>query len=118
MDYLVEVHNYWLPTDWSDSVYCKMLASVQGQHPFNKWVVDIQSQNTLLRDTTLHLSDINLLYHLKSDVNSELAADYYMEGITKIELRQWIEKVWLLDKKHLCYLARQKDAVDAALHVE
>ncbi|KAG1804740.1 uncharacterized protein HD556DRAFT_1226393, partial [Suillus plorans] len=117
-DYLGEVRDYWLPTDWSDSVRRKMLASVQGQRPFSEWAVDIQSQNTLLRDTASHLDDVNLLYHLESHMNPELAGDYYAENIAETELRKWIEKVRLLDEKRLRYLARQKEAVETALRAE
>jgi len=48
----------------------------------------------------------------------DLAADNYVENIKEKELRKWIEKVRLLDEKRLHYLARQKEAVDNALHVE
>ncbi|KAG1781465.1 hypothetical protein EV702DRAFT_1192955 [Suillus placidus] len=102
-EYIAEVRTYWLPTDWADAVHRKMLASVQGQRPFAEWAVDVQSQNTLLHDTTSHLDDKNILYHLKSHMNTDLAADYYAENVTETELHKWIEK---------------KEAVDAALRAE
>lgn len=100
-EYMKEVRTYWLPTDWVDTVCRKMLASVQGQRPFSEWAIDIQSQNTLLRGTTSHLDDKNLLYHLEAHMNSDLAADYHAEGISEPILRKWIEKVCLLDEKRL-----------------
>ncbi|KAG1810476.1 uncharacterized protein HD556DRAFT_1223852, partial [Suillus plorans] len=117
-EFVTHIHEYWLPTNWADTVRRKMLSSVQGQRPFSEWAVDIQSQNTLLRDTASHLDDVNLLYHLESHMNSDLAADYYAENIAEEDIRRWIEKVRLLDEKRLRYLTRQKDAVDTALRAE
>ncbi|KAG2347974.1 hypothetical protein BDR05DRAFT_996297 [Suillus weaverae] len=90
----------------------------EGQYPFKEWAVKIQSQNTLLRGTTSHLDDVNLLYHLKLHMNSDLTVDYYAEEIMEKVLHKWIEKVHLLDEKQLRYLTRQKEAIDAALHAE
>ncbi|KAG1758935.1 hypothetical protein EDD22DRAFT_956371 [Suillus occidentalis] len=83
----------------------KMLVSTQGQHPFSKWAIDVQSQNTLLCGTVSHLTDIYLLYYLESHMNADLAANYYTEGISEKDLHEWIEKVCLLDERRLCYLA-------------
>lgn len=117
-EYMKEVRMYWLPTDWADTVRRKMLASIQGQRPFSEWAVDVQSQNTLLRGTTSHLDDKNLLYHLEAHMNNDLAANYHAEGISEPVLCKWVEKVRLLDEKRLHYVARQKEAVDTALRAE
>ncbi|KAG2340780.1 hypothetical protein BDR05DRAFT_1002179 [Suillus weaverae] len=114
-EYMAEVHTVWLPIGWADTVQRKMLASMQGQRAFSEWAIDMQSQNTLLRGTTSHLADINILYHLESHMNIDLAADYHAENIVEEDLRKWIEKVRILDEKRLRYLARQKEAVDTAL---
>ncbi|KAG1789418.1 uncharacterized protein HD556DRAFT_1447033 [Suillus plorans] len=113
-DYIKEVHAYWLPADWADSVRQKMLSSTQGQKPFNEWAVEVQSKNTLLRDSTLHLNDTNLKYHLESHMHPDLAAEYRTEQITETNLRKWIEKVRLLDEKRLRHLAKHKEAAEAA----
>ncbi|KAG2341963.1 hypothetical protein BDR05DRAFT_1029194, partial [Suillus weaverae] len=117
-EYMAEVCTVWLPIGWADTVQRKMLASMQGQRAFSEWAIDVQSQNTLFRGTTSHLADINILYHLESHMNVDLAADYHAENIVEEDLWKWIEKVWILDEKRLCYLARQKEAVDTALHNE
>jgi len=116
--YMAEVRKIWLPTGWADTVRRKMLASSQGQRPFSEWAIDIQSQNTLLRGTTSHLTDVHILYHLESHLNADLAADYHAERIVEENLRLWIEKVRVLDEKRLRYLARQKEAVENALRNE
>ncbi|KAG2346923.1 hypothetical protein BDR05DRAFT_1046205 [Suillus weaverae] len=117
-EYMAEVRSVWLPIGWADTVQRKILASMQGQCAFSEWAMDVQSQNTLLRGTTSHLADINILYHLKSHMNIDLAADYHTENIVEEDLRKWIEKVRILDEKCLRYLARQKEAVDTALRNE
>ncbi|KAG1786930.1 uncharacterized protein HD556DRAFT_1247607, partial [Suillus plorans] len=117
-DYMAEVRSYWLPSGWADTVRRKMLSSTQGQRPFHEWASEFQSRNTLLRGTTSHLADANILYHLESHMNPELAADYQAEQISETDLRKWIEKVRLLDERRLRYLVRQRDAVDAALRAE
>lgn len=113
-DYIKEVRAYWLPADWADSVRQKMLLSTQGQKPFNEWAVEVQSKNTLLRDSTSHLNDTNLKYHLESHMHPDLAAEYCTEQITETDLRKWIEKVRLLDEKRLRHLAKHKEAAEAA----
>ncbi|KAG2097023.1 uncharacterized protein F5147DRAFT_778161 [Suillus discolor] len=111
LDYMTEVRRYWLPSGWADTVHWKMLVSTQGQRPFHEWAVDVQGQNTLLRGTTSHLADANILYHLEVHMNAELAADYHTEQISENNLCKWVEKVWLLDEKCLCYLTRQREAL-------
>jgi hypothetical protein len=85
-EYMAEVCKIWLPTGWADTVRRKMLASSQGQHPFSEWAIDIQSQNTLLRGTTSHLTDVHILYHLESHLNADLATDYHAERIIEKNL--------------------------------
>ncbi|KAG2138055.1 uncharacterized protein EDB93DRAFT_726219 [Suillus bovinus] len=116
--YMAEVRNIWLPLGWADTVRRKMLASTQGQRPFSEWAIDVQSQTILLRGTASHLPDINILYHLESHMNAELAVDYHAENVEEGDLRKWIEKIRILDEKRLRYLARQKEAVEVALRAE
>jgi hypothetical protein len=72
----------------------------------------------LLRGTTWHLTDVNILYHLESHIKANLATDYHTEHVDETNLWLWIEKVHMLDGKCLCYLARQKKAVENTLHSE
>ncbi|KAG2114690.1 uncharacterized protein F5147DRAFT_570230 [Suillus discolor] len=117
-EYMTEVCNIWLPLGWADIVRHKMLASMQGQHPFNEWAINVQSQNTLLHGTTSHLPDVNILYHLKSHMNAELATDYHTESVEEEDLCKWIERVHILNEKCLRYLARQKEAIEIVLCME
>ncbi|KAG1802447.1 uncharacterized protein BJ212DRAFT_1304812 [Suillus subaureus] len=98
-DYMAEVHIYWLPLDWANITHHKMLSLNQGDKPFNEWAVEVQTLNTLLHGTTLHLSETDLHYHLEAHMHADL-------------------KVRLLDKKHLHLLNKQNEAVEAALCAE
>ncbi|KAG1841699.1 hypothetical protein DFJ58DRAFT_610860, partial [Suillus subalutaceus] len=117
-EYMAEVREIWLPIGWADTIRRKMLASTQGQRAFSEWAIDVQSQNTLLRGTPSHLADVNILYHLESHMNIDLAADYHAENIVEEDLRKWIAKVRILDDRRLRYLVRQKEAVESALRTE
>lgn len=110
---LKEVREYWLPTDWEDTVHQKMLSSMQGNRPFHDWAIEIQSKNTLLRDTDSYFTDVYLKYHLESHMNPHLATDYHDERITEHDLHKWINKVKVLDNKHLHNVAQHKEAADA-----
>lgn len=113
-EYLKEVRDHWLPTDWEDTVRQKMLSSTQGQRPFYDWAVEILSKNTLLRDTPSHFKDINLKYHLESHMNPHLGAEYRDERITETDLHKWIDKVKVLDNKRLRSVALHKEAAETA----
>jgi hypothetical protein len=91
-----------------------MLSSTQGNRPFHDWAVEIQSKNTLLRDTDSYFTDVYLKYHLESHMNPHLAADYRDERITEPDLHKWIDKVKVLDNKRLRNVAQHKEAADAA----
>ncbi|KAG2078260.1 hypothetical protein BDR04DRAFT_1088024 [Suillus decipiens] len=117
-EYMIEIRSTWLPLGWEGILRRKMLSSTQGQCPFQQWAIDVQRQNILLRGTPSHLADINILFHLESRMNVDLAADYDAGNIAKDDLHKWIKSVCILEKKHLRYLARQKEAVEAALRAE
>jgi hypothetical protein len=88
-NFMSEVRTYWLPTDWSDTVRRRMLASVQGQRPFGEWAIDIQSQNTLLRGTPSHLvislRTITLrISRKRSYANGSKRYDYWTRSVCTI----------------------------------
>ncbi|KIJ05142.1 hypothetical protein PAXINDRAFT_53754, partial [Paxillus involutus ATCC 200175] len=114
-DFIAEVRNCWLPSDWAALTRQKMLSSMQGSRPFQEWAVEIQSQNAILRSTTSHLTEASVKYHLEAHMHPDLALDYRATEIAQeLVLRKWVEKVRLLDDKRLREIAKQKEAVDAA----
>ena len=77
-----------------------MLSSRQGTRPFLKWVVDMQTQNSLLVGDEAHLSEARLCYHLEANMNKDLAVEYCSsDAKNDATLRLWIEKVKKLDEK-------------------
>ncbi|KIK43352.1 hypothetical protein CY34DRAFT_40541, partial [Suillus luteus UH-Slu-Lm8-n1] len=113
-DYIKEVRDYWLPSDWENTVRQDMLSSTQGQRSFIEWAVEIQSKNTLLRDTDSYFTDVYLKYHLESHMNPTLRAEYRDERITETDLHKWIDKVKVLDRKRIRNVVQTKEAADSA----
>ncbi|KIK36119.1 hypothetical protein CY34DRAFT_95004, partial [Suillus luteus UH-Slu-Lm8-n1] len=113
-DYIKEVRDYWLPSDWENTVRQNMLSSTQGQRSFIEWAVEIQSKNTLLRDTESYFTDVYLKYHLESHMNPTLRAEYRDECITETDLHKWIDKVKVLDRKRMRNVVQTKEAADSA----
>lgn len=122
-EYMAEVHAYWLPLDWADTradTMCqKLLLSCQGNKLFSEWAVEVQGLNVLLCGTPSHLTELNLRYHLKAHMHPDLQTKYCSELVAALtDFRAWIEKIWLLDKKRLRTIAKQKEAVEATLHAK
>ncbi|KAF9226046.1 hypothetical protein BS17DRAFT_806992 [Gyrodon lividus] len=114
--FMEEVRSCWLPSDWAAITRQKMLASTQGNKAFSEWAIDVQTQNTILRGTTSHLTDASLKYYLEAHIHPNLACEYRaMEYSTEDVLRKWIEKVRLLDEKRQRDVAKHKEAVDVAI---
>ena len=113
-DFMKEVRAYWLPSDWAAVLRLKMMSSTQGNKPFHVWAAEVQSQNVLLRGDPSHMTDAALRYHLESHMHVDLNTDYRVANIDmEKDLCKWIERVRVLDEKHLCKAARM-DA--AAIH--
>ena len=101
-EFMVELRSYWLPSDWASDLRLKMLSSRQGTRPFLEWVVDMQTQNSLLVGDEAHLSKAGLHYHLEANMSKDLAVEYCSsEAKNEATLRLWIEKVKKLDEKRM-----------------
>ncbi|KAF9219916.1 hypothetical protein BS17DRAFT_769643 [Gyrodon lividus] len=109
-DFIAKVHDCWLPSNWAALTRQKMLSPIQGSCPFYEWVVEIQSQNSILCNMPSHLMEAAVKYHLEAHMHHDLALDYCSTEIAGEEsLHRWVEKVRLRE------IAKQKEAVDAAL---
>ncbi|KAG1863435.1 hypothetical protein C8R48DRAFT_773477 [Suillus tomentosus] len=112
--YMDEVRAYWLPSDWADTTRQKLLSSCQGNKVFSDWAIEVQSLNALLHNTTSHLTELNLRYHLEAHMNADLCTEYRTENVADIaEFRPWTEKIRLLDEKRLCNIANLEAAFRA-----
>ena len=74
--FMDKLRRFWLPSDWASELCLKMLSSHQGSHPFHEWVVDIQTQNSILVNDTAHMSNANLRYHFEAHMHKDLAIEY------------------------------------------
>ena len=100
--FMAELRNYWLPTDWAADLRLKMLSSHQGSHPFHEWVIDVQTQNTMLANHDGHMNDQGLRFHFEANMNKDLALQYRSsDARTEVALRFWVKKVKKLDEKRL-----------------
>ncbi|KAG1801985.1 uncharacterized protein BJ212DRAFT_1487467 [Suillus subaureus] len=92
-EYMAEVRAYWLPSDWADITWQKLLSSTQGNKPFNEWAVEVQGLNALLHDTPSYLTELNLCYHLEAHMHTDLRTKYHSEDILAInEFHPWLKK--------------------------
>ncbi|KAG2095734.1 uncharacterized protein F5147DRAFT_778632 [Suillus discolor] len=113
-EYMDEVRAYWLPSDWADTMRQKLLSSCQENKVFSDWAIEVQSLNALLRNTTSHLTELNLRYHLEAHMNADLRTEYRTENVADIaEFRPWTEKICLLDEKRLRNIANLEAAFRA-----
>ena len=115
-DFMVELRSYWLPSDWASDLRLKMLSSRQGTRPFLEWVVDVQTQNSLLVGDEAHLSEAGLRYHLEANMNKDLAVEYRSsDAKNAATLRLWIEKVKKLDEKRMRDARQLREQIEASM---
>ena len=108
-----ELRRFWLPSDWASELCLKMLSSCQGSSPFHEWVVDVQTQNSILVNNTVHMSDANLRYHFEAHMHKDLAIEYRTsDAKDEADLCKWIEKVKRLNEKRQCEARSLHDQID------
>jgi len=93
-----------------------MLSSRQGSWPFHEWVVNVQTQNSILINDTAHMTDGNLRYHFEAHMHKDLANEYRtLDTKDEADLCRWIEKVKKLDEKQLQEARSLRDQIEASL---
>ena len=111
-----ELRRFWLPSDWASELRLKMLSSRQGSCPFHEWVVDVQTQNSILVNDTAHMSDANLRYHFEAHMHKDLAIEYCTsDAKDETDLCKWIEKVKRLNKKRQHEACSLCDQIESSL---
>ncbi|KAG1880280.1 hypothetical protein C8R48DRAFT_587911, partial [Suillus tomentosus] len=115
-EYMKDFRANWLDSDWAAQVRKKLLSSTQGTRPFPEWAAELQSTNALLTGESSYFSKTLMRNQLEANMNDDLSADCRHEGVhEEVDLKKWMEKVKRLDEKRLRTVARQKEAIDAAL---
>ena len=111
--FMDELRRFWLPSDWASELHLKMLSSCQGSSPFHEWVVDVQTQNSILVNNTAHMSNANLCYHFEAHMHKDLAIEYRTSDVKdEADLCKWIEKVKRLNEKRQCKARSLRDQIN------
>lgn len=72
-EYINELRNVWLPSEWEALTRSQVLASQQGGKPFWEWAIEMQGTNALLMGTQSQLSEAALRNQLKAGQHPDLS---------------------------------------------
>jgi hypothetical protein len=97
-DFMEELRSKWLPKDWEVDVRRKLLSTKQNGL-FWEWVVRLRAWNALLRGTTHHLDETQLLNQMEANLEPFLSNAVIEEEITERDLDKWLSIVKNLDDK-------------------
>ena len=91
-------------------------ALISPRYTFLEWVVDIQTQNSLLVRHEAHLSEPGLRYHLEANMNKNLAIEYRTsDAKNEATLRIWVEKVKEFDEKRIRDARQLRDQTNVSM---
>jgi hypothetical protein len=100
-DFMLEVKQKWLPSDWEDELIQELIAP-QGECEFYEWSVSIRKANNELEavDSLQHIPATRFHAHLVAHLNPALclaycAAKKELDAIEDIEA--WIHRIIILD---------------------
>ncbi|EPQ60409.1 hypothetical protein GLOTRDRAFT_30860 [Gloeophyllum trabeum ATCC 11539] len=123
---ITEMKSLYLRDDWEDdlreeilkSTQKEILKSTQNNELFWNWVNRIQSTNSLLKETTSHLTNQSLRFHFEVHMNAETKR--YCKKDTRelkaLAFKPWINAVRLLDEEHAHDKRNQTEAIADAVH--
>ena len=88
-----------LEKDWDRKIKLSILASKQGERPFEEWANEIQSRNALLRGRKCHFGEAALRETLENNMDSELETRMMKTLVAEdVSLREWVEAVRVEDE--------------------
>ena len=88
-----------LEKDWDRKIKLSILASKQGERPFEEWANEIQSRNALLRGRRCHFNKAALRETLENNMDSELETRMLKATVAEdVSLREWVEAVRVEDE--------------------
>ncbi len=72
-EYMNELQDVWLPSDWERTARTKILSTPQGDRIFWEWALEMQNLNARLLGTLSHLRESALCNQLEPNRNLDLA---------------------------------------------
>jgi len=96
--FMTEFHAGYLPEDWEEVTRIELLGMMQNESAFWDFAVQVQSKNSLLRNTPSHLDEDKLRHRIESGMDQKLALRCRLEKSSKIEgFNLWITEVKRID---------------------
>ena len=97
--FMVKLREEVLEKDWDRKIKLSILASKQGERPFDKWVYLLQTRNALLRGRACHFDDGALRETLENNMDQGLELRMRRVVVADdVSLRGWIEAVKVEDE--------------------
>jgi len=96
--FMTEFRAGYLPEDWEEVTRIELLGMMQNESAFWDFAVQVQSKNSLLRNTPSHLDEDKLRHRIESGMDQKLALRCRLEKSSKIEgFNLWITEVKRID---------------------
>ena len=93
-DFMDEFCTNYLAEDWEEDTLCEILSMTWRNHTFWDYAIALQSKNSLLLGTTLHLPDDKLCHQLGMGMETRLAKKVSTEKLNKVvEFHKWLNEV-------------------------
>ena len=72
-NFMTEFCAGYLPEDWEEITHIELLAMIQNDMTFWDFAIQVQTKNSLLRDTDSYLTKATLRHRIESRMNQKLA---------------------------------------------
>ena len=80
---MTKFHTHYLAEDWEDTL-CEFLSMTQGLKTFWDYTITLQSKNSLLCSTVLHLLDDKLRHQLEAGMETSLSKKVSTKKVDKV----------------------------------
>ena len=110
--FMTDFHWNYLAEDWEEDTLRELLSMSQGCSSFWDYTVAMQSKNSLLCGTTLHLSNDKLHHQIGAGMEVRLSKKVSVEKLNKImEFHKWLNEV----KQYHDTLCAEREEYDVIL---
>ena len=98
-EFMTEFHTVYLDEDWEEKTRQVLLGMTQGAIPFWDYAFTIQSNNSLLNGTPLHLDKEKLCHQLEACMEERLSQKVNSKKVNKIvDFKKWLAEVKVVDE--------------------